>query len=178
MTDRRNGYRAPRRCPVCFSHEVWNFDQIPGNVVRACSRCKCRYLGRFEVDDDTPSGAPRAARATRAGRDRRGDAASRRGAREDQPAPSRGAAAPSHLARARARDRRARRQLRRRRGARIRIRRHRSRRAGRARGACARTRGLLLDASRTSSTPVPPSTPSPSFTSSRTWPIRTTRWRG
>src|SRR5258706_2376783 len=53
MTDRRNGYRAPRRCPVCFSNEVWNFDQIPGNVVRACNRCKCRYLGRFEVDDDT-----------------------------------------------------------------------------------------------------------------------------
>ncbi|HXA15503.1 MAG TPA: bifunctional glycosyltransferase/class I SAM-dependent methyltransferase [Thermoanaerobaculia bacterium] len=52
MTDRRNGYRAPRRCPVCFSNEVWNFDQIPGNVVRACSRCKCRYLGRFDVDDD------------------------------------------------------------------------------------------------------------------------------
>ncbi len=53
MTDRRNGYRAPRRCPVCFSNEVWNIDQIPGNVVRACSRCKCRYLGRFEVDDNT-----------------------------------------------------------------------------------------------------------------------------
>ncbi|MDP9360585.1 MAG: bifunctional glycosyltransferase/class I SAM-dependent methyltransferase [Acidobacteriota bacterium] len=53
MTDRRNGYRASRRCPVCFSSEVWNFDQIPGNVVRACRRCKCRYLGRFEVDDDT-----------------------------------------------------------------------------------------------------------------------------
>jgi dolichyl-phosphate beta-glucosyltransferase len=53
MTDRRNGYRAPRRCPVCFSHEVWNFDQIPGNVVRACSRCKCRYLGRFDADDDS-----------------------------------------------------------------------------------------------------------------------------
>lgn len=53
MTDRRNGYRAPRRCPVCLSNEVWSFDQIPGNVVRACSRCKCRYLGRFEVDDDT-----------------------------------------------------------------------------------------------------------------------------
>ncbi len=52
MTDRRNGYRAPRRCPVCFSNEVWNFDQIPGNVIRACSRCKCRYLGRFDVDDD------------------------------------------------------------------------------------------------------------------------------
>jgi 2-polyprenyl-3-methyl-5-hydroxy-6-metoxy-1,4-benzoquinol methylase len=52
MTDRRNGYRAPRRCPVCFSHEVWNFDQIPGNVVRSCSRCKCRYLGRIEADDE------------------------------------------------------------------------------------------------------------------------------
>jgi 2-polyprenyl-3-methyl-5-hydroxy-6-metoxy-1,4-benzoquinol methylase len=52
MTDRRNGYRAPRRCLVCFSNEVWNFDQIPGNVVRACSRCKCRYLGRFDVADD------------------------------------------------------------------------------------------------------------------------------
>ena len=44
---------SPRRCPVCFSNEVWNFDQIPGNVVRACSRCKCRYLGRFDVDDDS-----------------------------------------------------------------------------------------------------------------------------
>lgn len=53
MTDRRNGYRAPRRCPVCFSNEVWNFDQIPGNVVRSCSRCKCRYLRRFEKDEDT-----------------------------------------------------------------------------------------------------------------------------
>jgi len=52
MTDRRNGYRAPRRCLVCFSNEVWNYDQIPGNVVRACSRCKCRFLGRFDVDDD------------------------------------------------------------------------------------------------------------------------------
>ena len=48
LTDRRNGYRAPRRCPVCFSNEVWNLDQIPGN-----SRCKCRYLGRFEAEDDT-----------------------------------------------------------------------------------------------------------------------------
>jgi len=52
MTDRRNGYRAPRRCPVCFSNEVWNFDQIPGNVIRACSRCKCRYLGRIDAEDD------------------------------------------------------------------------------------------------------------------------------
>lgn len=53
MTDRRSGYRAPRRCPVCFSSEVKNIDQIPGNVVRACSRCKCRYLGRIDPEDDT-----------------------------------------------------------------------------------------------------------------------------
>ena len=42
MTDRGNGYRAPRRCPVCFSSEVWSWGQIPGNVIRACHRCKCR----------------------------------------------------------------------------------------------------------------------------------------
>src|SRR5262249_54085442 len=47
LTDRNNGYRAPRRCPVCFSSEVWSWAQIPGNVVRACSRCKCRYLNHF-----------------------------------------------------------------------------------------------------------------------------------
>jgi SAM-dependent methyltransferase len=52
MTDRKNGYRAPRRCPVCFSSEVWSWGQIPGNVVRACNRCKCRYLNRFESIDD------------------------------------------------------------------------------------------------------------------------------
>src|SRR5438094_2525239 len=44
LTDRHNGYRAPRRCPVCFSSEVWSWDQIPGSVVRNCNRCKCRYL--------------------------------------------------------------------------------------------------------------------------------------
>jgi 2-polyprenyl-3-methyl-5-hydroxy-6-metoxy-1,4-benzoquinol methylase len=52
LTDRNNGYRAPRRCPVCFSSEVWSWAQIPGNVVRACSRCKCRYLNHFDVADD------------------------------------------------------------------------------------------------------------------------------
>jgi SAM-dependent methyltransferase len=51
MTDRNNGYRAPRRCPICFSSEVWSWGQIPGNVVRACSRCKCRYLNRFPDDE-------------------------------------------------------------------------------------------------------------------------------
>jgi SAM-dependent methyltransferase len=52
MTDRKNGYRAPRRCPVCFSSEVWSWAQIPGNVVRACSRCKSRYLSHFEGAED------------------------------------------------------------------------------------------------------------------------------
>ncbi|HUJ12778.1 MAG TPA: bifunctional glycosyltransferase/class I SAM-dependent methyltransferase [Thermoanaerobaculia bacterium] len=52
LTDRNNGYRAPRRCPVCFSSEVWSWAQIPGNVVRACSRCKCRYLNHFDAAED------------------------------------------------------------------------------------------------------------------------------
>lgn len=56
LTDRNNGYRAPRRCPVCFSSEVWSWEQIPGNVIRACSRCKCRYLNLFAGEEQ--SGAP------------------------------------------------------------------------------------------------------------------------
>jgi 2-polyprenyl-3-methyl-5-hydroxy-6-metoxy-1,4-benzoquinol methylase len=53
--NRRNAYRAARRCPVCFSSEVWSCAQIPGNVVRACRRCKCRYLNQFadEVGTNT-----------------------------------------------------------------------------------------------------------------------------
>ena len=53
LADRDNDYRAPRRCPVCFSSEVWSWLQIPGNVVRACSRCKCRYLNHFEATEET-----------------------------------------------------------------------------------------------------------------------------
>jgi SAM-dependent methyltransferase len=53
LNDRRNNYRAPRRCPVCFSPEVTSCAQIPGNVVRACSRCKCRYLDRFVDGEDS-----------------------------------------------------------------------------------------------------------------------------
>ncbi|HEX2059850.1 MAG TPA: hypothetical protein VHK90_03840, partial [Thermoanaerobaculia bacterium] len=41
VANRRNEYRAARRCPVCFSPEVWTCAQIPHNVVRACRRCKC-----------------------------------------------------------------------------------------------------------------------------------------
>jgi SAM-dependent methyltransferase len=53
LNERRNGYRASRRCPVCFSNEVWSCAQIPANIVRACRRCKCRYLNRFADEDDT-----------------------------------------------------------------------------------------------------------------------------
>jgi SAM-dependent methyltransferase len=53
MANRRNAYRAARRCPVCFSPEVWSIAQIPGNVVRACRRCKCRYLNQFTDDEGT-----------------------------------------------------------------------------------------------------------------------------
>ncbi len=54
LIDRRMGYRAARRCPVCFSSEVWTFAQIPGNVIRACGRCKCRYLNQFAEEDTHP----------------------------------------------------------------------------------------------------------------------------
>jgi 2-polyprenyl-3-methyl-5-hydroxy-6-metoxy-1,4-benzoquinol methylase len=53
MTNRNMGYRAARRCPVCFSSEVWTRAQIRGNVVRSCNRCKCRYLNQFAEEDDT-----------------------------------------------------------------------------------------------------------------------------
>jgi SAM-dependent methyltransferase len=59
--NRRNAYRAARRCPVCFSSEVWSCAQIPGNVVRACRRCKCRYLNQFM--DDAGTNARRVLRA-------------------------------------------------------------------------------------------------------------------
>lgn len=53
LTDRANGYRAARRCPICFSSEVWTWAQIPGNIIRACSRCKCRYLNQFAEEQET-----------------------------------------------------------------------------------------------------------------------------
>jgi SAM-dependent methyltransferase len=52
LANRNNAYRASRRCPVCFSAEVWSCAQITGNVVRHCKRCKCRYLNQFITDDD------------------------------------------------------------------------------------------------------------------------------
>ncbi|HKO56049.1 MAG TPA: bifunctional glycosyltransferase/class I SAM-dependent methyltransferase [Thermoanaerobaculia bacterium] len=53
LINRNMGYRAARRCPVCFSNEVWSRAQIPGNVVRACKRCKCRYLNQIAADEET-----------------------------------------------------------------------------------------------------------------------------
>ncbi|MBK5258344.1 MAG: methyltransferase domain-containing protein [Thermoanaerobaculia bacterium] len=53
LTNRNMGYRAARRCPVCFSQEVWTCGQVTGNVIRSCRRCKCRYLHQFSDEDDT-----------------------------------------------------------------------------------------------------------------------------
>lgn len=53
IANRKHAYRAARRCPVCFSPEVWTVSQIPGNVVRACRRCKCRYLNQFADEEGT-----------------------------------------------------------------------------------------------------------------------------
>lgn len=53
MANRRQAYRAARRCPVCFSNEVFTCAQIPGNVVRSCRRCKCRYLNQFTGEEGT-----------------------------------------------------------------------------------------------------------------------------
>lgn len=43
-------YRSARRCPVCFSADVFTFDQINGHSVRECHRCRCRYLAEFTSD--------------------------------------------------------------------------------------------------------------------------------
>lgn len=53
MNDRRMKYRAARRCPVCFSNEVWSWAQIPGNIVRSCYRCKSRFLNHFHAGDES-----------------------------------------------------------------------------------------------------------------------------
>jgi 2-polyprenyl-3-methyl-5-hydroxy-6-metoxy-1,4-benzoquinol methylase len=52
LMNRRMGYRAARRCPVCFSNDIRTLAQISGNVVRICLRCKCRYLNEFAREDD------------------------------------------------------------------------------------------------------------------------------
>lgn len=43
-SEARGLYRAARRCPICFSIDVYTRDQVDGHVIRACRRCKCRYL--------------------------------------------------------------------------------------------------------------------------------------
>lgn len=52
LMNRRMGYRAARRCPVCFSNDIRTLTQISGNLVRICSRCKCRYLNAFAQESD------------------------------------------------------------------------------------------------------------------------------
>jgi 2-polyprenyl-3-methyl-5-hydroxy-6-metoxy-1,4-benzoquinol methylase len=50
MANRQMAYRAARRCPVCYSSEVWTQAQVAENIVRACRRCKIRYLARFREE--------------------------------------------------------------------------------------------------------------------------------
>lgn len=52
LFNRRMAYRPARRCPVCFSNDVTTVAQIPGNVIRLCSRCKCRYLNQVTDEDE------------------------------------------------------------------------------------------------------------------------------
>ena len=63
LANRNNAYRPSRRCPVCFSSEVWSCAQTPANVVRHCKRCKCRYLNQFITDDDNGMPVRRVLRA-------------------------------------------------------------------------------------------------------------------
>jgi SAM-dependent methyltransferase len=51
IANRRMAYRPARRCPVCFSNDVSTIAQVPDNVIRACWRCKCRYLNQFTEED-------------------------------------------------------------------------------------------------------------------------------
>jgi 2-polyprenyl-3-methyl-5-hydroxy-6-metoxy-1,4-benzoquinol methylase len=82
LTDRRNGYRAARRCPVCFSSEVWSWAQIPGNVVRSCGRCKSKYLNRLEDEEATGLPVRRELRAHTAASDPLDETSHARTARE------------------------------------------------------------------------------------------------
>lgn len=50
--NRQGSYRAPRRCPVCFSTEVSSLTQLQKQVIRRCHRCKCRYLASFPDDEE------------------------------------------------------------------------------------------------------------------------------
>ncbi|MGA7615627.1 MAG: glycosyltransferase [Thermoanaerobaculia bacterium] len=50
--NRQQAYRLPRRCPICFSVEVWTLTQINGWVVRECRRCKCRFLAEFPSEEE------------------------------------------------------------------------------------------------------------------------------
>jgi 2-polyprenyl-3-methyl-5-hydroxy-6-metoxy-1,4-benzoquinol methylase len=59
LANRQMSYRAGRRCPICFSSEVWTHAQIPNNLIRICMRCKCRYVSRFWEEDEIARAAGR-----------------------------------------------------------------------------------------------------------------------
>ena len=52
MMNRQMAYRMARRCPICFSSEVSTLTQIDQNVIRACGRCKCRFLASFPAPEE------------------------------------------------------------------------------------------------------------------------------
>ncbi|MBI2215420.1 MAG: glycosyltransferase [Acidobacteria bacterium] len=56
--DRRGLYRSPRRCPVCFSAEVWTIAQLGERVIRVCRRCRCRFLSSFASRYDDEAARP------------------------------------------------------------------------------------------------------------------------
>ena len=147
MTDRRNGYRAPRRCPVCFSQRGLERARRSGQRRPRLQPLQVPLPESIrELDDDASRCAACCARSTPPAEVARGSRT--RDAAREKTSQRRLAALRKQLApRARVleigvRD-----------GsfglaavARVRIRRHRLTRAGRARRARARPRGLLRDA--------------------------------
>jgi SAM-dependent methyltransferase len=65
MANRVMAYRAARRCPICYSAEVWTLAQIPHNLVRHCKRCKCRFLGGFSQSEEAAAGEAASHEGTR-----------------------------------------------------------------------------------------------------------------
>lgn len=52
LLDAKMAYRAPRRCPVCFSVQVRSLTNAGGYLVRECLRCRCRYLAEFPSEEE------------------------------------------------------------------------------------------------------------------------------
>ncbi|MEO8215839.1 MAG: glycosyltransferase [Acidobacteriota bacterium] len=52
LMNRQMAYRMGSRCPICFSSEVTTLTQIDQYVIRACGRCKCRFLASFPSPEE------------------------------------------------------------------------------------------------------------------------------